>query len=220
MITVKGRMLRFFAFFKINEIVLFLLFCLLSSGAAFAADKKLMVFGDSLVAGYGLTTQQGFTSQLQQALDQSGYKIKVINAGVSGDTTAGGRARLDWSLAENPDYVILVLGGNDMLRGLSPTQTRRNLLEILEQLTMKKIPVLFCGMLAPVNMGAEYQAEFNTIYPDLARQFGIGFYPFFLEGVALNPALNQPDGLHPNHEGVGIIVKNMMPAIKQLLDKR
>ena len=187
------------------------------SGAA--AQQKLMVYGDSLVAGYGLDAGLGFPEQLQSALTASGRDIRVLNAGVSGDTTAGGLARLDWALADRPDAVIIVLGGNDLLRGLNPEQTRANLQAMLSRLRTDGIAVLLCGMLAPVNLGPDYRQQFDSLYPDLATEFGIELYPFFLDGVALDPGLNLPDGLHPNSQGVAIITTRILPYVIRLLDK-
>ena len=187
------------------------------SGAA--AQQKLMVYGDSLVAGYGLDAGLGFPEQLQSALTDSGRDIQVLNAGVSGDTTAGGLARLDWALADRPDAVIIVLGGNDLLRGLNPEQTRANLQAMLSRLRTDRIAVLLCGMLAPVNLGPDYRQQFDAIYPELAAEFDIDLYPFFLDGVALDPDLNLPDGLHPNPQGVAIITTRILPYVVRLLDK-
>lgn len=184
-------------------------------------EFRLMVFGDSLVAGYGLDQSDSFPAQLEARLQATGASVQVLNAGVSGDTTAGGLARLDWALADRPDAVMVVLGGNDMLRGLEPSASRDNLDQILNRLTKLDIPVLLCGMLAPANLGADYQAEFDSLYPHLAQKYSqshdVLFYPFFLEGVALNPALNQPDGLHPNKQGVAHIISSMTPIVRQLL---
>ena len=186
------------------------------SGAA--AQQKLMVYGDSLVAGYGLDAGQGFPEQLQAALTAAGRDVKVLNAGVSGDTTAGGLARLDWALADRPDAVVLVLGGNDLLRGLNPEQTRTNLHAMLTRLRTDGIAVLLCGMLAPVNLGPDYRQQFDAIYPELATEFGIDLYPFFLDGVALQPQLNLPDGLHPNTQGVALITARILPSVLLLLE--
>ena len=187
---------------------------------AFAAGgQKLMVYGDSLVAGYGLDAGAGFVDQLEAALRADGYEVTVLNAGVSGDTTAGGLARLDWALADRPDAMMIVLGGNDMLRGLNPTQTRENLRAMLDRLRREGIAVLLCGMLAPVNLGPDYRQQFDTIYPELADEFGVGLYPFFLEGVALRPELNLPDGLHPNKAGVARITAAVLPSVRALLMK-
>ena len=186
------------------------------SGAA--AQQKLMVYGDSLVAGYGLDAGLGFPEQLQSALTASGRDIRVLNAGVSGDTTAGGLARLDWALADRPDVVVLVLGGNDLLRGLNPEQTRTNLHKMLTRLRTDGIAVLLCGMLAPVNLGPDYRQQFDAIYPELATEFAIDLYPFFLDGVALQPQLNLPDGLHPNTQGVALITARILPSVLLLLE--
>lgn len=184
-----------------------------------AAQQKLMVYGDSLVAGYGLNAGEGFPEQLQQALDDDGYDVQVVNAGVSGDTTAGGLARLDWTLSDSPDAMIIVLGGNDLLRGLNPSQTRENLRAILEHVRARGIPVLLCGMLAPVNLGPDYRQQFDAIYPELAREFGAGLYPFFLDGVALRPELNLPDGMHPNKAGIAKITRAILPHAHALLEQ-
>ena len=198
-----------------------LVFIILTAASApvLAVQQRLMVYGDSLVAGYGLGAEEGFPEQLQQALIAAGRDIKVLNAGVSGDTTAGGLARLDWALSDQPDAVIIILGGNDLLRGLDPQQTRENLEQILTRLQLRNIKVLLCGMLAPVNLGLAYRQEFDSIYPELAARFNTGFYPFFLQGVALNPELNQNDGLHPNKAGVELITQLVMPAVLSVLDK-
>jgi len=186
---------------------------------ALSAQQRLMVYGDSLVAGYGLNAGEGFPEQLQQALTAAGMDIKVLNAGVSGDTTAGGLARLDWALSDQPDAVMVILGGNDLLRGLDPKQTRENLKQILTRLKAQNIKILLCGMLAPVNLGLAYRQQFDSIYPELADKFNTGFYPFFLHGVALNPEFNQPDGLHPNKAGVAVITESVLPAVLSVLDR-
>ena len=182
-----------------------------------AEALRLMVFGDSLVAGYGLPAEQGFTSQLQDRLSANGFTIEILNAGVSGDTSAGGAARLDWALSEQPEYVMIVLGGNDLLRGLDPGATRQNLDQIMARLAELNINTFLCGMLAPLNLGPEYSREFNPIYPELAQKYGLAFYPFFLKDVALVPSLNQRDGLHPNADGVAKIIDGMMPVLSQFL---
>ena len=188
-----------------------------ASSLAYADTKRLMIFGDSLVAGYGLPVEEGFTGQLQTKLEDEAMAIEVINAGVSGDTSAGGLARLDWSLVEKPDYILIVLGGNDLLRGINPADTRQNLDKILARLQMLGVQTFLAGMLAPVNLGPEYGAEFNPIYPELAKKYHTGFYPFFLKDVALVPKLNQRDGLHPNAEGVAKIIDEMMPILRPFL---
>ena len=188
--------------------------------AAKADTVKILALGDSLTAGYGLGPGDGFVDILQGHLDENGFDVELINAGVSGDTTKGGLARLDWALFDQPQRAIVALGGNDMLRGLSPEQSYDNLQAILQKLETENIPVLLAGMLAPANMGADYQTEFDSIYPKLADEFDVIFYPFFLEGVALEPTLNQPDGLHPNKEGVKIMADKITPYIQALLEKK
>ncbi len=188
-----------------------------ASSFAYADTKRLMIFGDSLVAGYGLPAEEGFTSQLQTRLEDEAIAIDVINAGVSGDTSAGGLARLNWTLVEKPDYILIVLGGNDLLRGINPIDTRQNLDQILARLQALGVQTFLAGMLAPVNLGAEYGAEFNSIYPELAKKYHTGFYPFFLKDVALVPKLNQRDGIHPNAQGVAKIIDEMMPILRPFL---
>ena len=178
---------------------------------------KMVVLGDSLSAGYGLPGPGAFPIRLQKALKSSGIDVDMINAGVSGDTSSGGRDRLDWSVPDGTDAVILELGANDALRGLDPKVTRDALSDILTRLKARKIAVLVCGMLAPPNYGSDYSARFNAIYPDLAKSYGVPLYPFFLEGVAADPKLNQADGMHPTAEGVDIIVKNILPAVEAFL---
>ena len=183
---------------------------------------KMLALGDSLTAGYGLGPSEGLTAQLQAQLDKlyGDDKILVINAGVSGDTTRGGLARLDWALADNPDVVMVALGGNDMLRGLEPSESMENLKNILSKLQAAGKPTLLAGMLAPSNMGARYTQEFDAIYPALADDFDVIFYPFFLDGVALDPNLNLPDGLHPNREGIAIMVDGLTPFVQALIERK
>jgi acyl-CoA thioesterase I len=182
--------------------------------AGTARPVKIVVLGDSLSAGLGLSTSAAFPAQLKKSLEINGVKVDMINAGVSGDTASGGRDRLDWSVPEGTDAVVLELGANDALRGIDPKVTRSALSDILTRLKARKIAVLLCGMIAPPNYGAEYSASFNAIYPDLAKSFGVPLYPFFLEGVAADAALNQADGLHPTAAGVDVIVKNILPAVQ------
>lgn len=182
-----------------------------------ARELRLLALGDSLTAGYGLAKSDGFTEQLQAALRAEGLDVVVINAGVSGDTSAGGRSRLDWALADEPDAVIVELGANDGLRGVEPRVTHGNLDAILSRLTAEKLPVLFTGMLAPPNMGREYGAEYRDVFNQLASSYDVVFYPFFLDGVAGDPALNQRDGIHPTKEGVAIVVSRMLPAVLEVL---
>jgi len=189
-------------------------------GPAAARTPRVLALGDSLTAGYGLPAGQGFVPQLERALVTVGRPARVLDAGVSGDTTAGGRARLEWALAEKPDAAIVALGGNDGLRGLPPATTRANLTAILDRLAARGLPVLLVGMIAPPNLGADYGREFAASFADLAASRpGIVFYPFFLDGVAAEPALNQPDGIHPNAAGVGVIVGRMLPSVLALLDR-
>lgn len=182
-----------------------------------AAGITILAFGDSLTAGLGVETEQSFPARLERALRGAGVDARVINAGVSGDTTSGGLARLDWTLAESPALVILELGANDALRGIPPSVTEANLDRMLAQLGAKRIPVLLAGMLAPPNLGAEYGAAFNAIYPRLAQKHGVPLYPFFLEGLAAQPALLQNDGMHPNARGVEVIVAGILPHVRATL---
>jgi acyl-CoA thioesterase-1 len=178
---------------------------------------KMVVLGDSLSAGLGLAASAAFPARLQKSLQAKGIAVDMINAGVSGDTSSGGRDRLDWSIPEGTEAVILELGANDALRGTDPKVTRAALTDILTRLKARKIAVLLCGMVAPPNYGSDYSARFNAIYPDLSKQFGVPLYPFFLEGVATEAKLNQADGLHPTAEGVDVIVKNILPSVEAFL---
>ena len=177
----------------------------------------MVAFGDSLTAGLGLPADQAFPARLRKALESKGIKVDMVNAGVSGDTTSGGRDRLDWSIPEGTQAVILELGANDAMRGTDPNVTRAALSDILTRLKARKIAVLLCGMLAPPNYGADYATRFNAIYPELAKKFDVPLYPFFLEGVAAETKFNQKDGIHPTAEGVDLIVKNMLPAVEAFL---
>jgi len=185
--------------------------------AAARAETKILTFGDSLTAGYGLPKNESFPAMLQAALRARGIAATVIDGGVSGDTTAGGRARLDWSLAANPDFVIVELGANDALRGLDPAATEANLDAILTRLKQRGLPVLLAGMLAPPNLGEDYGKRFNALYPRLADRHKVALYPFFLDGVAMQAALNQGDGLHPNARGVAAIVDRITPYVMRLV---
>ncbi|MRG71409.1 arylesterase [Alphaproteobacteria bacterium HT1-32] len=214
--TAYGGFRQFF-----NVVFVFVTVLLLSgaSQAAGTGPLKLLVLGDSLTAGYGVKQGQAFTDQLSAALQQAGRDVTVINGGVSGDTTAGGAGRLGWLLADRPDAAIVELGANDALRGLDPAATRANLRQILTELRTANIPVLLAGMLAPPNLGREYGEAFNKIYPDLAEEKGVLLYPFFLEGVAAMPELNQQDGIHPNPEGIAVVTKRILPYVLKLLDQ-
>jgi acyl-CoA thioesterase-1 len=193
---------------------------LIGSTPALAADRLIWAFGDSLTAGYGLPPGQGFTYQLEAALRRAGVAATVRNGGIAGDTAAQGRARLLWGLRglkARPDLVIVELGANDMLRGLPVDQARSNLDRILAELTQRRIPVLLAGMRAPPNLGTDYCRAFDAMYPNLAKRYRVPLYPFFLDGVAGHPALIQGDGLHPNRQGVAIIVARMLPAVERAL---
>ncbi|MBU0724455.1 MAG: arylesterase [Alphaproteobacteria bacterium] len=183
------------------------------------AEIVLLGLGDSLMAGYGLDERESFTVQLEAALRDKGHDVRLVNAGVSGDTSAGGRARLDWALAEKPDAAIVELGANDGLRGLEPGQLYENLDAILTRLKQEGVPVLLAGMLAPPNFGTEYAKAFKAVYIRLAEKHGSVFYPFFLDGVAAEKLLNQGDGIHPNREGVAIIVERILPKVEELLGR-
>jgi acyl-CoA thioesterase-1 len=190
---------------------------LASVSAAAVTGRTIVALGDSLTAGYGLPRKDAFTARLGAALAAAGVKARVVNAGVSGDTSAGGLARIDWLLAEKPDLVIVELGANDALRGLDPEETRRNLDAILARIKTSGARVLLAGMRAPPNMGREYAADFDRIFPDLAKQHKVPLYPFFLDGVAADPALNQADGIHPNAKGVSVIVDRILPPLMRAL---
>jgi acyl-CoA thioesterase-1 len=177
----------------------------------------ILDFGDSLTAGYGLPAGQAFPTRLEAWLHQQGIEARVVNAGVSGDTTAGGLARLDWALTDKPDLVILALGANDALRGIEPSTVRENLDKMIGKIEASGAKVLLLGMLAPPNWGEEYRHAFDQIFPELARIHHLPLYPFFLEGVAMQPELNQPDGLHPNERGVAVLVDRIAPVVARLL---
>ena len=175
------------------------------------------MLGDSLTSGHGLIKGESLPDKLQEALQKDAPGAQVLNAGVSGDTTAGGKSRLAWSLSAKPDALIVALGANDGLRGLAPEQTYANLNAILEAAKKAEIPVLLAGMRGPPNFGPEYGAAFNAVFPRLAKEHGTGFYPFLLDGVAAIPDLNQDDGIHPNPKGVAVIVKNLLPHVRDLI---
>jgi len=182
-----------------------------------AGQLKLVVLGDSLSAGYKLPRGSGFPEQLQWRLNKAGYQVSVVNAGVSGDTTAGGLARLSWSVPNGTRAVIVELGANDALRGVDPKQTRKNLDRLIGKLKARNIKVLLAGMEAPRNLGAHYVKSFGKIYTDLAKKHKVRLYPFFLKGVAMQRDLLLKDGLHPNEQGVGVMVENIMPFVERLI---
>lgn len=190
---------------------------LLAPVAAAAAPVKILAFGTSLTQGYGLPPGTEFPAVLQARLKASGIDATVINAGVSGDTSSDGLSRIDWSLADHPDAAIVEMGSNDALRGIDPKLTEKNLAAMLARFRDAHVPVLLLGMKAPRNLGPDYANAFDPIYPRLAKEFGVLFYPFVLDGVALNAKLNQADGMHPNPDGVKIIVGRMLPSVKQLV---
>lgn len=179
----------------------------------------MVALGDSLTAGYMLKPSDAFPEQLERALAAKGHAVEIANAGVSGDTSAAGLDRLDWSVPDGTEVVILELGANDALRGIDPGLTRRALEDIIVRLKARKIEVLLAGMSAPENWGASYSDAFNQIYVDLAKKHGLVLYPFFLEGVALKPDLNLEDGLHPTAKGIGEIVTRIMPRVEEVLSR-
>jgi acyl-CoA thioesterase-1 len=195
----------------------FLLAGLLPAAAAAADPVRIVVLGDSLTAGFRLPRSDAFPEQLQRKLDAAGRAVEVANAGVSGDTTAAGLARLDWAVPDGTDAVIVELGANDALRGLDPANARRNLDTIITRLKGRGIEVMLAGMLAPANYGEGYAESFNAIFPELAKKHGLLLYPFFLQGVALREKLNLDDGLHPNAKGVAVIVDGITPTVEQLI---
>src|SRR5215470_1912035 len=185
--------------------------------SAAARVPVILDFGDSITAGYGLPAGQAFPVRLETWLHEHGIAARVVNAGVSSDTTAGGLARLDWALADKPDLVILALGANDALRGIEPSAVRDNLDKMIRKVEVAGAKVLLIGMLAPPNWGAEYETEFDRIFPELAKVHDVPLYPFFLEGVAMKPEFNQPDGLHPNERGVAVLVDRLAPVVARLV---
>jgi acyl-CoA thioesterase-1 len=194
-----------------------MLCALVSPGITVAEPLRIVALGDSLMAGYGLAEKDGFPAKLQAALRAKGHDVEVINAGVSGDTASGGLARLDWSVPDNTNAVILELGANDALRAVDPAATRKALDEMLKRLKARKIEVLLAGMQAPRNMGTDYIAVFDRIYPELAKTHGVLLYPFFLDGVAADARLNQRDGIHPTAAGVDVIVERILPSVEKLI---
>lgn len=192
------------------------------ASAAPAKDVHILAFGDSLTAGYGLPRGQGFVPQLEESLRRNGIRAFVTDAGVSGNTAAQGRARLKWTLdglKQKPDLAIVALGGNDMLRGLSPQQTRSDMDAIVAELRRRGIKVLIAGMLAAPNLGQRYGTQYNSIFPDLARQYDAELYPFFLKGVAGDRRLNLPDGVHPNFQGIKIMVSGILPTVVRAIGR-
>jgi acyl-CoA thioesterase-1 len=201
----------------------FVLITILTVSSSFANSTApnsvvILALGDSLTAGYGLGRDDSFPRQLENSLASSGYPVTVINGGVSGDTSAGGLARLEWSIAGKPQIVIVELGANDALRGVDPAQTYDNLNQIIVRLKKAGCRIVFAGMRAPRNLGLDYTVEFDQIYPDLAERHDLDLYPFFLEGVAADPGLNQADGIHPNAEGVRVVVNGIQPLVVKAIE--
>lgn len=180
-------------------------------------ETVIVALGDSLIAGYGLPRDQSFPAQLEAALRKRGKAVRVVNAGVSGDTASAALKRLGWALPDDADVVIVELGGNDALQGMPPGGTKAAIATIIEKVQAKGLPVLLAGMEAPRNLGKDYVEAFGAIYPDLAAEYGVSLYPFFLEGAALDEDLMQRDGIHPNAKGVAVIVENIMPKVEMLL---
>jgi acyl-CoA thioesterase I len=187
---------------------------------ASARTPELLAFGDSLTAGLGLPASQAFPARLEARLHGEGVSVTIVNAGVSGDTTTDGLARLDWALADKPEFVILALGANDALRGIDPKIVRANLDAMIGKIQSSGAKILLLGMLAPPNWGAQYAHDFDRIYPELAKAHNLPLYPFFLDGVAMDPALNQPDGIHPNELGVAIMVDRIAPLVAKMIEAK
>jgi acyl-CoA thioesterase-1 len=196
-----------------------LLFWLSAGANAETKPIRILAFGASIVAGYGLNAEDALPAQLEKALRARGIDAAVINSGVSGETSAGGLARLDWAMADDPDLVIVDLGGNDALRGIDPKTTEANLDAIVTRLQQEKRGILIAGMLAPPNLGADYSAAFNAVFRDVAKRHDVVLYPFILDGVVMDPKLNQEDGIHPNAAGVKVIVEHMLPSVLQAIER-
>jgi acyl-CoA thioesterase-1 len=207
------------AFKSLFRALIVIFVAIFAGRAALAGPYSVVGFGDSLMAGYQLGPGQSFTDRLQAALRQKGHDVAITNAGVSGDTTSDGLARLDWSVPDGTDMVILELGSNDMLRGVDPSLTARNLEAMVDRLRKRRIEVVLVGMRAAPNLGADYQKAFDAIYPRLAEKYGLAFYPFFLDGVAGHPDLQLADGMHPNTKGVGRMVSGILPVVEKALDR-
>lgn len=206
------------SFTKMSSAPLVAILLFVAAPAAHAEPHNIVGFGDSLMAGYQLAPGEGLPERLEEALKARGHDVTVANAGVSGDTTSGGLSRLDWSVPEETDLVILELGANDMLRGVSPAETEKNLDAIITRLKERGIKVLLLGMYAAPNLGADYQKRFDAIYPRLAEKHDVPLVPFFLDGVTGNSSLLLEDGMHPNAEGVDIMVENVLPALEPLIE--
>ncbi|OCO99704.1 MULTISPECIES: arylesterase [unclassified Ensifer] len=202
-----------------QRVFLALMMTIALSSAARAETISLVGFGDSLMAGYQLPPEDAFPARLEKALKEKGLNVTIANAGVSGDTSSGGLARIDWSVPDGTKGVILELGANDALRGIPPEETRKNIEAMIVRLKERGIAVLLAGMMAPPNMGADYAARFNPIYPELAGKYGLELYPFFLDGVVTEANLKLEDGMHPNGDGIGVMVHNALPVVERFLAK-
>lgn len=201
----------------VNALVVALI--LSTARAETAKPLHIVAFGDSLTSGYGVRPKDAFPAQLQKQLKAAGHDVVVTNGGVAGDTSADGLKRLEWAVPDGTDAVILEFGGNDALRAIDPKETRANLEKIIAALKKRSIPILLAGMMSPANWGDTYSDDFDKIFPELAKEHGLVFYPFFLDGVALDAKLNQDDGMHPNGKGVGEIVKRIMPSVVELIGR-
>lgn len=206
---------------KTMRLLLFFALMTMISAPAFAQTKRIVALGDSLTAGYGLQSGEDFATKLQESLIEQGLDVKIDNAGVSGDTSAGGLARIDWAIEgeQKPDLVLVALGANDMLRGIDPAVTKGNLSKILTKLKEKEIPAFLIGMRSPTNMGPFFRGKFDKVYKELADEYDVPLYPFFLDGVAMKADLNLEDGMHPNTKGVAVIVEKITPAVKKALQE-
>ncbi len=200
-----------------RQILMTLLFMVGLAASAEARTLNIVAFGDSIMAGYQLAPEDAFPAQLEKALKDKGYDVLLTNASVSGDTSADGLARLDWSIPDGTDGVILELGANDALRGLSPAETRENLVAMIERLKERRIPILLSGMRAPPNMGSDYAAHFDPIYPELAERYDLTFYPLMIEAYVLDSSLKISDGLHPNPQGVAAMTADFLPTMEKFL---
>lgn len=200
-------------------LAVFLMFPAIADDAASSGEKQvtLVAFGDSLTAGYGLRQEEAFPAVLEKALREKGHRVSIINAGVSGDTVQAGLERIDWSIPDGVDGVIVELGANDMLRGIDPAITKANLEAIIQRLEGRGIPVILAGMMAAPNLGQGYAEKFNVIFPEMAKKYSLILYPFFIDGTAGQRALNLPDGMHPTGEGVKIIVQRILPSVEAFL---
>jgi acyl-CoA thioesterase-1 len=204
----------------VHKLFVWLMILLFLAGGTAAEPVRIVMLGDSITAGYGLAPRDSLPVRLGAALEERGHDVVVENAGVSGDTSAGGLARLDWAVAGKPDIVIVELGANDGLRGLEPAKMEANLGAIIDRLKARGSAVLLAGMYAPRNLGPAYAAEYDAVFPRLAREHGVALYPFILDGVAARPDRNQGDGIHPNAAGVAVIVERLVPHVLALLERR